>query len=43
LGISEDLFWNIDISSLEGIVANKVAYDNYISYVKQREIERRGR
>lgn len=43
LGISEDLFWNIDISSLEGIVANKVAYDNYISYVKQRELERRGR
>ena len=43
LGISEDLFWNIDLSSLEGIVANKVAYDNYISYIKQRELERRGR
>nr|DAY16488.1 MAG TPA: hypothetical protein [Caudoviricetes sp.] len=38
--MSEDIFWNIDYSSLISILDNKLAYDNYMNYVKQKEIER---
>ena len=40
IGMSEDLFWNTDISSLLSIIENKSAYDNYISYVKEKEYEK---
>lgn len=40
LGMSEDIFWNMDYSSLISILDNKIAYDNYIDYVKQKEIDR---
>lgn len=39
LGMTEDLFWNVDLSFLLGVLANKLAYDNYINYVKEMELE----
>lgn len=43
LGISEEVFWNADISSIERIVENKTAYDSWMSSVIAREKERNGR
>ena len=40
LGISEDIFWNCDISSILTIIDNKAAYDGYISYIKEKEYEK---
>lgn len=40
LNVSEDLFWNMDYSSLVSILENKLAYENYINYIKQEEIEK---
>ena len=39
LGVSEDLFWNVDLSFLITVLDNKLAYDDYINYVKEVEIE----
>lgn len=39
LGVSEDLFWNVDISFLISVLENKLAYDDYINYVKEAEID----
>ena len=39
LGISEELFWNVDVSFLISVLDNKLAYDNYINYCKEVEIE----
>jgi hypothetical protein len=39
LGVSEDLFWNADISFLISVLENKLAYDDYVNYVKEVEIE----
>ena len=39
LGMSEDLFWNVDLSFLIGVLENKLAYDNYMSYMKEVELE----
>lgn len=37
-GISEKLFWNADISFLQGVVADKQAYDQWLSYqIKRRK------
>ena len=33
--IDAQTFWNSDISFLDNIVANKVAYDNYINNPKE--------
>ena len=41
LGISEDLFWNADVSFVEAVVQNKTAYDNWVSYVHERENKRK--
>ena len=38
--MSEDIFWNADISSLLIILDNKIAYDNYVSYIKEKEYEK---
>lgn len=35
LGMSENLFWNADISFLIGVLNNKIAYDDYINYLKE--------
>ena len=45
LGISEDLFWNADISFILTVVENKSAFDNFIDYqrYKQEEKERNKR
>lgn len=43
LGMSEDIFWNVDVSSLLSILDNKTAYDNYISYIKEKEYEKMNR
>lgn len=37
LGISEDLFWHADYSFVLGVVENKIAYDNWLSYMAERE------
>ena len=39
LGVSEDLFWNVDVSFLISVLENKLAYDDYINYVKEAEID----
>ena len=39
LGMSEDLFWNVDLSFLLGVLGNKLAYDDYINYIKEVELE----
>lgn len=41
LGVSEDLFWHADVSFVEGVVQNKTAYDNWVSYVHERENNRK--
>lgn len=41
LGISEDLFWNADVAFVEAVVQNKTAYDNWVSYVHERENKRK--
>ena len=38
-GMSEDLFWNVDLSFLLGVLGNKLAYDDYIDYIKEVELE----
>lgn len=38
--MSEDIFWNADISSLLIILDNKIAYDNYVCYIKEKEYEK---
>lgn len=39
LGVSEDLFWSVDLTFLISVLDNKLAYDDYINYVKEVEIE----
>lgn len=39
LGVSEDLFWNVDLTFLISVLDNKLAYDDYINYVKEVEME----
>lgn len=41
LGISEDLFWNIDLSFLISVSVNKSAYDSFISSEKLKLSEER--
>lgn len=44
MGIPEDIFWNAEISFLDRVVDNKVAYDEWLSDVTEKERERiRGR
>ena len=43
LGMSEEIFFNVDYSSLLSILEDKIAYDNYINYVKEKEYERQRR
>lgn len=40
LGISEELFWDADISFLRGVVEDKTAYDGWSSSVQRRKAER---
>ena len=37
LDISEELFWNADISFLRGVVENRLAYKSWIDYVREKE------
>jgi oligoendopeptidase F len=39
LGMSEDLFWDVDLSFLIGVLENKMAYDDYMSYMREVELE----
>jgi len=43
--MSEDSFYNLDYSSLISILENKLAYENFMDYVREKERERinRGR
>ena len=43
LGISEDLFWNADMSFIMSVVENKIAYDNFIQYAEYKEREKEER
>ena len=40
LGISEDIFWNMDISFVFSVAANKAAYDSWVSYENSKLNER---
>lgn len=40
LGISENLFWNADLSFVKTVADNKSAYDGWINYVREKEMER---
>lgn len=40
LGISEELFWNADISFIKGVVDDKAAFDGWENYVRRKERER---
>ena len=42
-GISEELFWNCDISFLEKIAENDSAYHEWKNYILEKERERIGR
>ena len=37
--MSEELFWNVDLSFLISVLYNKLAYDEFISYTKELERE----
>lgn len=39
LGMNEDLFWDVDLSFLIGVLENKMAYDDYMSYMREVELE----
>ena len=41
LKISEEVFWNADYSFLLSIVNDKVAYDNFVNYTREKMQERR--
>lgn len=43
LGISEDVFWNADISFIESVVANKAAYDSWLNYELEKVRSKGGR
>ena len=43
MGMSEDVFWNTDLSFLITVLDNKCAYDDYINYLKEKEYERRNK
>jgi len=43
MGISEEIFWNADISFLVTVLMNKNAYDDYMSYLKEKEYEKRNK
>ncbi|MFR3660483.1 MAG: hypothetical protein ACLTVN_03670 [Blautia hansenii] len=36
--ISEELFWNADYAFLAKVLADKVAYDRYMTYMAQKEV-----
>ena len=36
MGISEELFWNADISFIEFVSLNKTAYENWLTAVRER-------
>ena len=36
IGISEDLFWNSDISSVGMVSDNKTAYENWLAAVREK-------
>lgn len=36
IGISEDLFWNSDISSVGMVADNKNAYENWLAAVREK-------
>lgn len=40
LGISEDVFWDADLSFVKGIVENKAAFDGWKNYVEYKHRER---
>lgn len=39
-GISEELFWTMDLGFLRSVCENKAAYDGWLTYVKEREYGR---
>ena len=42
-GISEELFWNCDISFIDKIAENDSAYNEWKNYILEKERERIGR
>ena len=41
LHVSENVFWNAEIGFLKGIAINKMAYEEWVSYVREKELNRK--
>ena len=41
LGMSEDIFWNYDISFVHWVAQDKAVYENWIAAARQEEVEKR--
>lgn len=39
-GVPEDIFWNADLSFINGIVRNKRAFGDYVNYARRKEMEK---
>lgn len=40
LGLSEELFWRADLSTVATVAANKAAYDGWVSSEKEKAAEK---
>lgn len=41
LGLSEDIFWNADISFVLSVIENKSAFEGYVNYTRYKEEQSR--
>ncbi len=41
LGLSEDIFWNADISFVLSVIENKSAFEGYVNYMRYKEESKR--
>lgn len=41
LGISEDIFWNYDISMVRWIAEDKAAYEGYMAAIRENEFAKK--
>lgn len=37
LDMSEEMFWNADLSFVKTVYLNKCAYDNFVAYIQQED------
>lgn len=43
VGVSEDIFWNADVSFVRGVADNFGAYDSWKNFVREEVIKRDGK